>query len=142
PRRHAPARQPGLLRPRLCPRPCALPAQLAAGFGPASPARPASAATIKRTARSALRRTTLGPVRSLSSFASFGGPMLAFHPAVAARPPAAARGFPVALTILGLSGALSHDPSAALYIDGKLIAAVEEERFVRDKHAKNRMPYE
>jgi carbamoyltransferase len=48
----------------------------------------------------------------------------------------------LALTILGLSGALSHDPSAALYIDGKLIAAVEEERFVRDKHAKNRMPYE
>lgn len=29
-----------------------------------------------------------------------------------------------------------------LYIDGKLIAAAEEERFVRDKHAKNRMPYE
>ena len=28
----------------------------------------------------------------------------------------------MALTILGLSGALSHDPSAALYIDGKLIA--------------------
>lgn len=48
----------------------------------------------------------------------------------------------MALTILGLSGALSHDPSAALYIDGKLIAAVEEERFVRDKHAKNRIPYE
>ena len=48
----------------------------------------------------------------------------------------------MALTILGLSGALSHDPSAALYIDGKLIAAAEEERFVRDKHAKNRMPYE
>lgn len=48
----------------------------------------------------------------------------------------------MALTILGLSGALSHDPSAALYIDGKLIAAVEEERLVRDKHAKNRMPYE
>ena len=48
----------------------------------------------------------------------------------------------MALTILGLSGAVSHDPSAALYIDGKLVAAVEEERFVRDKHAKNRMPYE
>ena len=48
----------------------------------------------------------------------------------------------MALTILGLSGALSHDPSAALYIDGKLVAAAEEERFVRDKHAKNRMPYE
>ena len=48
----------------------------------------------------------------------------------------------MALTVLGLSGALSHDPSAALYRDGKLIAAAEEERFVRDKHAKNRMPYE
>ena len=48
----------------------------------------------------------------------------------------------MSLTILGLSGALSHDPSAALYIDGKLIAAAEEERFVRDKHAKGRMPYE
>ena len=48
----------------------------------------------------------------------------------------------MSLTILGLSGALNHDPSAALYIDGKLIAAAEEERFVRDKHAKGRMPYE
>ncbi|HRP76678.1 MAG TPA: carbamoyltransferase [Rhodocyclaceae bacterium] len=48
----------------------------------------------------------------------------------------------MSLTILGLSGALTHDPSAALYIDGKLVAAAEEERFVRDKHAKGRMPYE
>ncbi|MDR1425061.1 MAG: carbamoyltransferase [Azoarcus sp.] len=48
----------------------------------------------------------------------------------------------MSLTVLGLSGAVSHDPSAALYIDGKLVAAAEEERFVRDKHAKNRMPYE
>ncbi|WP_153111305.1 carbamoyltransferase family protein [Propionivibrio limicola] len=48
----------------------------------------------------------------------------------------------MALTILGLSGALTQDPSAALYIDGKLVAAAEEERFVREKHAKNRMPYE
>lgn len=45
-------------------------------------------------------------------------------------------------TILGLSGSLTHDPSAALYIGGRLVAAAEEERFVRDKHAKNRMPYE
>ena len=44
------------------------------------------------------------------------------------------------LIVLGLSGALSHDPSAALYIDGKLVAAAEEERFIRDKHAKNKMP--
>ena len=48
----------------------------------------------------------------------------------------------LALTVLGLSGAVSHDPSAALYVDGKLVAAAEEERFIRNKHAKNRMPYE
>ncbi|MDR2239914.1 MAG: carbamoyltransferase [Zoogloeaceae bacterium] len=48
----------------------------------------------------------------------------------------------MALTVLGLSGALSHDPSAALYIGGKLVAAAEEERFIRDKHAKGRMPFE
>lgn len=48
----------------------------------------------------------------------------------------------MALTILGLSGAVSHDPSAALYIDGKLVAAAEEERFIRDKHAKGKMPFE
>jgi carbamoyltransferase len=48
----------------------------------------------------------------------------------------------LALTVIGLSGAVSHDPSAALYIDGKLVAAAEEERFLRDKHAKGRMPFE
>jgi len=48
----------------------------------------------------------------------------------------------LSLTVLGLSGSLSHDPSAALYIDGRLVAAAEEERFIRDKHAKNRMPFE
>jgi len=42
--------------------------------------------------------------------------------------------------ILGLSGALTHDPSAALYVGEKLVAAAEEERFIRDKHAKNKMP--
>ncbi len=46
------------------------------------------------------------------------------------------------LTVLGLSGSLGHDPSAALYADGRLVAAAEEERFVRDKHAKGRMPHE
>ena len=46
------------------------------------------------------------------------------------------------LIVLGLSGALGHDPSAALYIDGRLVAAAEEERFTRDKHAKNAMPVE
>ena len=46
------------------------------------------------------------------------------------------------MIILGLSGALNHDPSAALLIDGEIVAAAEEERFIRDKHAKNRMPLE
>ncbi len=46
------------------------------------------------------------------------------------------------MIVLGISGAISHDPSAALFIDGKLVAAAEEERFIRDKHAKERFPYE
>ncbi|MCP3672124.1 MAG: carbamoyltransferase [Gammaproteobacteria bacterium] len=46
------------------------------------------------------------------------------------------------MIILGISGAVSHDPSAALFIDGELVAAAEEERFIRDKHAKGRFPYE
>ena len=46
------------------------------------------------------------------------------------------------MIVLGLSGAVSHDASAALYIDGKLVAAAEEERFLRDKHAKGKMAYE
>ncbi len=44
------------------------------------------------------------------------------------------------MNILGLSGALGHDPSAALLVDGQLAAAAEEERFTREKHAKNQMP--
>ena len=46
------------------------------------------------------------------------------------------------MNILGLSGAVGHDASAALYIDGQLVAAVEEERFLRDKHAKEKFPLE
>ncbi len=46
----------------------------------------------------------------------------------------------MSLVVLGLSGALTHDPSAALYVDGELLAAAEEERFTRNKHAKNAMP--
>ncbi|MCP5180959.1 MAG: carbamoyltransferase [Pseudomonadales bacterium] len=44
------------------------------------------------------------------------------------------------MIILGLSGALGHDPSAALIADGEIVAAAEEERFLRDKHAKGRLP--
>ncbi len=44
------------------------------------------------------------------------------------------------LIVLGLSGALDHDPSAALVIDGEIVAAAEEERFTRDKHAFGCLP--
>ena len=37
---------------------------------------------------------------------------------------------------------MGHDASAAILVDGKIIAAAEEERFIRDKHAKNKFPYE
>src|SRR4029453_9954290 len=41
---------------------------------------------------------------------------------------------PVALTILGLN-AYHGDVAAALVVDGELVAAAEEERFTRLKHA-------
>ncbi len=44
------------------------------------------------------------------------------------------------MRILGISGALGHDPSAALMVDGQLVAATEEERFNRIKHAKDCFP--
>lgn len=37
------------------------------------------------------------------------------------------------MNILGLGGAVGHDPATALFIDGELIAAAEEERFKRNK---------
>ena len=42
---------------------------------------------------------------------------------------------------LGLSGAIGHDPAAALFVDGELAAAVEEERLSRRKHAYDEKPY-
>ncbi len=44
------------------------------------------------------------------------------------------------MKILGITGAALHDNSAALFIDGALVAAAEEERFIRVKHAKRRQP--
>lgn len=43
------------------------------------------------------------------------------------------------MNILGITG-FFHDPSAALLVDGKLVAFVEEERLVRVKHAINTFP--
>ncbi len=44
------------------------------------------------------------------------------------------------MIILGLGCAFEHDPAAALLIDGKLVAAAEEERFSRNKHAIDELP--
>ena len=44
------------------------------------------------------------------------------------------------MILLGIAAPFGHDHSAALLIDGKLVAAVEEERFTRKKHADGQMP--
>jgi len=44
------------------------------------------------------------------------------------------------MRILGIN-ALYHDPSAALVVDGQIIAAAEEERFSRRKHGKRPVPF-
>jgi carbamoyltransferase len=46
------------------------------------------------------------------------------------------------LVTLGLSGAMGYDPAAALFIDGELMLAVEEERLIRRKHARDMLPIE
>ena len=43
------------------------------------------------------------------------------------------------MRVLGVN-ALFHDPSAALVVDGKVVAAAEEERFSRRKHGKRPVP--
>ena len=42
---------------------------------------------------------------------------------------------------LGLAGAVGHDAAAALFRGGELVAAVEEERLTRRRHARGEMPY-
>ncbi len=42
---------------------------------------------------------------------------------------------------LGLAGAVGHDPAAAIFRDGELVAAVEEERLIRRRHANGESPY-
>ncbi len=44
------------------------------------------------------------------------------------------------MKILGITPARAHDPSAALLVDGKIVAAVEEERLNRIKHSTDRNP--
>jgi carbamoyltransferase len=44
------------------------------------------------------------------------------------------------MRVLGIN-AIYHDPAAALVVDGKLIAAAEEERFSRRKHGKRPVPF-
>ena len=47
------------------------------------------------------------------------------------------------MVILGICGGIRsghHDPAAVVYRDGKLVAAAEEERFLRIKHSEGRLP--
>src|SRR3954469_25038636 len=44
------------------------------------------------------------------------------------------------MRVLGIN-AIFHDPSAALIVDGRIVAAAEEERFSRRKHGKRPVPF-
>jgi len=44
------------------------------------------------------------------------------------------------MKILGIAAPFGHDHAAALLIDGKVVAAAEEERFTRKKHADGQLP--
>jgi carbamoyltransferase len=46
----------------------------------------------------------------------------------------------VPVRVLGVN-AVFHDPSAALVVDGRIVAAAEEERFSRRKHGKRPVPF-
>ncbi len=44
------------------------------------------------------------------------------------------------MRVLGINS-LFHDPAAALVVDGRTVAAAEEERFSRRKHGKRPVPF-
>lgn len=44
------------------------------------------------------------------------------------------------MRILGIN-AVFHDPAAAIVVDGRIVAAAEEERFTRRKHGKSPVPF-
>jgi carbamoyltransferase len=44
------------------------------------------------------------------------------------------------MRVLGINGVF-HDPAAALVVDGRIVAAAEEERFSRRKHGKSPVPF-
>ncbi|MDD5680510.1 MAG: carbamoyltransferase N-terminal domain-containing protein, partial [Candidatus Omnitrophica bacterium] len=46
------------------------------------------------------------------------------------------------MIILGVGTPFPHDPSAAILIDGRIAAAADEERFIREKHAQDKCAVE
>ena len=60
--------------------------------------------------------------------------------AQALQDPPAGQGGLLPVKVLGLGGALGHDAAAALVADGRILAAAEEERFSRSKHARGALP--
>ena len=43
------------------------------------------------------------------------------------------------MVILGVGTPFPHDPSAVILVDGKIVAAADEERFIREKHAQDKL---
>lgn len=50
------------------------------------------------------------------------------------------QGYTGVMRLLGVN-AIFHDPSAAVVVDGRIVAAAEEERFSRRKHGKRPVPF-
>jgi carbamoyltransferase len=56
------------------------------------------------------------------------------------RSPRLATGYANPVRILGINSVF-HDPAAAVVVDGRIVAAAEEERFSRRKHGKEPVPF-
>jgi len=54
--------------------------------------------------------------------------------------PLCSQGQVTRVRVLGIN-AVFHDPAAALVVDGRVVAAAEEERFSRRKHGKRPVPF-
>src|SRR3954452_12609025 len=142
------------------------PARCSASRAPSAAARPscscaaASPPSWRRTltrptgrtrSRSPPTRSSGSPVAAISAAASWPTRRRGCSPKAwrrtGARPERAARRLPsgravsfALVRVLGINAA-SHDPAAALVVDGRIVAAAEEERFSRRKHGKACVPF-
>ena len=123
---------PGLAKPRARLRV----AGLARGSPPVfCPARGDDRVTAGATARS-------GSDSLRSASRGRDGSGLAWPAAIHREPSATGQALTegLAVRVLGVN-AVFHDPAAALVVDGRVVAAAEEERFSRRKHGKRPVPF-